>query len=540
MLKNQSKLLQNQTTQIRGKILWIDDEIELLKPHIILLTQRGYNVHTASNGEDAIEMVGMEHYDLIFLDEMMIGISGLETLPKLKEIDPGTHVVMVTKNEAESLMEDAIGKKIDDYLTKPVNPAQILLACKKFIEADRIETEVFTQNYMRSFTETSQKIFSKPTWLEWIDIYKNLVKWSLELDKINDKGLKETLNNQFRDANSEFSNFIEKYYAEWIYLDAKLDNKEMPLFSPNVQDKWLKPSLETEGPTFFFVIDCLRFDQWLVMEDLLKNIYTFDTDFYCTILPTATPYCRNSIFAGLYPIDIKKNYPQYWTVENNSEEHSQNKYEKELLESWISRRRIELKNKPNFIKIFDTDFGKKIEKEIMQYSKSELTAIVVNSLDMIAHSRSDHAILKEIAPEESAYRSLTKSWFMHSSLYGMLKSISKISNAKVIITTDHGSVRCMKGVKVLGDKETSTSLRYKFGKNVKTESKMAMQIKNPEDIRLPKEGITVNNIIAKEDSYFVYPTDYHYYLNKYKDSFQHGGISMEEMIVPVIKLTPRV
>lgn len=534
MLKSQSK---NQVA--RGKILWIDDEIELLKPHIILLEQRGYRVSTASNGEDAIELVASQHYDLIFLDEMMIGISGLETLPKIKEIDPGTSVVMVTKNEAESLMEEAIGKKIDDYLTKPVNPTQILLACKKFIEADRIETEVFTQNYMRTFAETSQKIFGKPNWREWVEIYKNLVRWSIELDKLNDQGLKESLNTQFRDANAEFSSYIEKHYRDWIFADSKLVDQDIPYFSPNVQDQWLRSHLESDGPTFFLVIDCLRYDQWLIMEDLLKNLYVFNTDFYCAILPTATPYCRNSIFAGLYPIDIKKHYPQYWTVEANSEEHSQNKYEKELLESWLIRRRIELKSKPNFIKIFDTDFGKKVEREILQYTKSELTAIVVNSLDMIAHSRSDYAILKEIAPDESAYRSLTRSWFLHSSLYGMLKTLAKVPRVKIVITTDHGSVRCMKGVKVLGDKDTSTSLRYKFGKNVQTESKMAMQVKNPEDIKLPKEGITVNNVIAKDEAYFVYPTDYHYYLSKYKDSFQHGGISLEEMVVPVITLSPR-
>lgn len=550
-----NKSINNET--VRGKILWIDDEIELLKPHIILLKNRGYYVQTASNGEDAIEIVSKEHFDLIFLDEMMVGISGLETLPKLKDLDPGTKVVMVTKNEAESLMEEAIGKKIDDYLTKPVNPAQILLACKKFIEVERIEIEIFTQNYMKSFSETSQKIFNRPNWSEWVDIYKNLVKWSIELDKINDKGLKDTLNSQFKEANVEFSNFIEKNYIDWINTDNDLNltnsqngkNKnnltnnqvnDIPLFSPNVQDKWLAPELAKEGPTFFFVIDCLRYDQWLVMEDILKNIYSFDTDFYCSILPTATPYCRNAIFAGLYPIDIKKYFPQFWNVENNSEEHSQNKYERELLESWVTRKRINLKNKPNFIKIFDTDFGKKVEKEIGQYANSELTAIVVNALDMIAHSRSDYAILKEIAPEESAYRSLTKSWFMHSSLYGMLKTIAKIPNAKVVITTDHGSVRCMKGVKVLGDKDTTTSLRYKFGKNVKTDAKQAMHIKNLEDIKIPKDGMSVNNIIAKEESYFVYPTDYHYYLNKYKDSFQHGGISLEEMVVPVIKLTPRI
>lgn len=521
----------------KGKILWIDDEIELLRPHIILLQQRGYTVSTASNGEDAIELVrANNHYDLIFLDEMMVGISGLETLPKLKELDPAAPVVMVTKNEAERVMEEAIGKKIDDYLTKPVNPAQILLACKKFIEANSIVSEKNTQDYMRDFREIAFKLQERLDWNDWVEIYQRLTKWSVEFDKVQEKGLKETLQNQWKEANAEFSQFVEDNYIDWINLPK---DKQIPLMSPHVTDKYLYPLLKEEGPTFFFVVDCMRYDQWLMMEELLRPYYSFETNFHCSILPTATPYCRNAIFAGLYPIDIKKYFPQYWNVENNSEEHTQNKYEKELMDTWLERKKVNLNGKANYLKIFDTEFGKKVEKEILQYTKSPLTSIVLNAVDMIAHSRSDYAILKEIAPDESAYRSLTKSWFQHSSLFGMLKTLSSVKNIKIVITTDHGSIRCMHGVKVLGDRDTSNSLRYKFGKNVKADERNAMQISNPEILKIPKDGITVNNIIAKEDVYFVYPTDYHFYLNKYRDSFQHGGISLEEMIVPVINLTPR-
>lgn len=520
-----------------NRILWIDDEIEFLKPHIMLLNQRGYQVDTASNGEDAIEMVKKAHYDLIFLDEMMVGISGLETLPKLKEIDNATPIVMVTKSEAESLMDQAIGSKIDDYLTKPVNPAQILLACKKFIEGDRIESARFTQDYMIAFTQVARKLLEPMDWEDWVEVYQKLTKYAYELDKFENAGLKESLLSQMKEANQHFSNYVEDNYLDWINAPK---GEEEPVLSPHIMDKYLLPHLDNTGPVFFFVVDCMRYDQWLVFEDLLKQYYTFNTEFYSSILPTATPYCRNAIFAGLYPIDIKKHYPQFWNVEYNSEETTQNKYEKELVESWIERKRLKLKSKVSFIKIFDTDFGKKVEREISQYFNNSLTTIVINAVDMIAHSRSDYAILKEIAPDESAYRSLTKSWFQHSSLLGMLKEISKVPNAKIILTTDHGSIRCMHGVKVLGDRDTSSSLRYKFGKNVKADSKHAMQINNPEQIKIPKDGgITVSNLIAKDDYYFVYPTDYHHYLNKYKDSFQHGGISMEEMIIPVIKLNPK-
>ncbi|PKL86782.1 MAG: PglZ domain-containing protein [Ignavibacteriae bacterium HGW-Ignavibacteriae-1] len=522
--------------KIKGKILWIDDEIDLLRPHIILLNQRGFDVATATNGEDAIEMLKQEHFDLIFLDESMVGISGLETLPILKEIDSTTPIVMVTKNEAESVMEEAIGSKIDDYLTKPVNPTQILMAAKKFIESSRIEEEKFTQNYLMGFNEISRQMLGQVDWKDWVEIYTRLVQWSMELDRMPNTTLTQTLQDQFRNANAEFSKFIERNYINW--LDAKYEDAD-PVLSPHLLDTYLKPLLSQSKTVFIFVVDCLRLDQWLVMQELLASYYSFKTNYYCTILPTATQYARNSIFSGLYPIEIKKHYPQWWNSETNSEDHKLNAFEKELLEAWIERRRIKLRNRPGYVKIFDTEFGQKIERDIMQYTQNHLNAFVLNAVDMIAHSRSDYAILKEIAPDESAYRSLTRSWFRHSSFFGMLKALSKQKDISILITTDHGSVRCMRGVKVLGDRDTSTNLRYKFGKNVKAESRYAMQIARPEDYKLPAHGITVNNIIAKEDYYFVYPTDYHHYLNKYRDSFQHGGISMEEMICPVVQLTPR-
>lgn len=521
----------------KGNILWVDDEIELLKPHIILLSKKDYNVETATNGEDAIEMVKKNPPDLIFLDENMLGISGLETLKKIKTIDRSIPVVMVTKNEAETLMEEAIGSKIDDYLTKPVNPAQILLACKKFLEAKRITTEKFTQSYFQNFNQITMQLMQRPNWEEWVAIYKRMVQFSIEIDDLPDSNLKDTLQNQWRDANTEFSKYVEENYIDWIN---KPKGQEEPILSPHVNDKYLLPHLkEPKGPVFYFVIDCLRYDQWLMMESLLTNLYTMETDFHCAILPTVTAYCRNAIFSGLFPIDIKKYFPQYWNVENAPDEHSHNKFEKELLHTWIERKRIKLNREPAFLKIFQTDFGQKVEKEILNYLEYDLTGIVINAVDMIAHSRSDYAILKEIAPDESAYRSLTKSWFSHSSLYGMLKQLATVKNVTIVITTDHGSIRCMRGVKAFGDRDTTPSLRYKFGKNVKADNKDAMLVNDIEQLKLPNMGISVNNAIAKEDKYLLYPTDYQHYLNKYKDSFQHGGISLEEMMAPVITLKPK-
>ncbi len=519
----------------KSRILWIDDEIELLRPHLILLNQKGYQVETANSGEDGIELVKRNFYDLIFLDEMMLGISGLETLTKIKEINPYLPVVMITKNEAETLMEEAIGRKIDGYLTKPVNPTQILAICKRFLESERINQEKLIQNFLLDTTSIRNKLNEIIHFDDWVNIYFKLVTWSMDLDKYPQLGLTDTLRDLFREANTVFSNYIEKNYKELINKEIKFSN---PILSPEIVERYVIPLIDGRTSLFFFVIDCLRLDQWLVMEEVLQQFFKIQREYYLSILPTATPYARNSIFAGLFPYDIQKHYPQFWVGELNTEDHKQNAFEKDLLVEQLNRKKIKLDIPLTYIKIHETEFGKKIENEIHKYVQNRLTAIVVNSVDMIAHSRSDFAILKEIAPNESAYRSLTRSWFNHSSLLGMMQTLSKFPNVKLILTTDHGAIRCMRGVKVLGDRETSTSLRYKFGKNVKCDPRYAMQVQDLTELKLPRISITVNNIIAKEDYYFVYPTDFHYYLQRYKDSIQHGGISMEEMIIPVVTLEP--
>ncbi len=513
-------------------ILWVDDEIDLLRPHIILLEQRGYNVATASNGEDAIELCKQHSFGLVFLDESMVGMSGLDVLIELKAQDASRPVVMVTKNEQESLMDEAIGRKIDDYLTKPVNPAQILAACKKFLESRKIAEQKITQEYFQGFNEISSRLHDNLSWTDWLELYQKLVQWSMELDAHPELGLTQMVSDQMHECNRLFSKYVSDQYRNWL-VDKVQDNT--PVLSPHILDEFVVPRLRKGRNTVFFVIDCMRLDQWLVMEEFIRPLFNVEKHFYSSILPTATPYARNSIFSGLYPAEISKHYPQ-WAPDESDSEHSQNAHEKELLEAFLKRRHIELKGDLHYLKIVDTDFGKRVENDIHRLAKSQLTTIVVNAVDMIAHSRSDHAILREIAPDESAYRSLTRSWFQHSSFYGMLKTLAGMPDVDVVITTDHGSIRCMHGVKVLGDRETSTNLRYKMGRSVKAEDRHAMQVKNPEDIRLPRASVTSNMIIAKEDFYFVYPTDYHHYLNKYKDGFQHGGISLEEMMLPVVIL----
>ena len=516
-----------------NRILWVDDEIELLRAHIIFLNEKGYEVETATNGEDAISEVRSKQFDLIFLDEMMAGLGGLETLAQIKEINPNIPVVMVTKSEEESLMHDAIGSKISDYLIKPVVPSQVLMVCKKLLESKKISVEYVAKDYLNDFNEISRQLLLDPDFSDWIEIYLKLVNWDMELDTHPEVDLRQSLVDQKKECNQEFSKFVEREYPGWLN---NVGSEETPELTTEITEKYVLPNVEkSNGPVFYFVIDCLRLDQWLVMEKHLTDLFNIQKDYYYSILPTATPYSRNALFAGLFPSEIEKHYPDLW-VSTNDDENSMNKYEKELLQALLQRKKVSLKNELKYVKIIDPDVGRNFEQNVLSHKKSHFVAVVVNFLDMIAHGRSDSQILQEIAPDESAYRSLTNSWFQHSYLLNTFRAIATIPKAKIVITTDHGSIRTMRGSKVLGDREASTNLRFKFGRNLKVDDKHAIFIKNPLDYKLPKRGLTVSYIIAKEDYYFVYPTDYHKYLSYYKDSFQHGGISMEEMILPVITM----
>ncbi|HWP83108.1 MAG TPA: response regulator [Bacteroidota bacterium] len=516
---------------MKKRILWVDDEIDLLRPHVRLLEEKGYAVETASNGEDAVELVKGKPYDLVFLDEMMPGMGGLKTLAAIKDAVPTLPVVMVTKNEAESLMEQAIGSKISDYLTKPVNPSQILLACKKILESHKIAGEYVSRDYAKEFQEIATTLMRTPDHNGWVDLYLKVTSWDLELDEHPELGLRRTLVDQKRECNVEFGKFIEKNYQGWISSSA--DGR--PTLSTEVVERFVIPELDSPGPVFLFVIDCLRLDQWMVMERVLSPLFSMEKQFYYSILPTATPYARNAIFSGLFPLEIEQRFPEIWQS-GEDDESSRNRNEHQLLDKLLERKKILLKPESKYVKILDPEFGKQVENTILSYLKSKLTAVVVNFVDMLAHGRSDSPLLKEIAPDEAAYRSLTASWFQHSSLLNMFRTLSQQKNVTIIVTTDHGSVRCLRGSKVIGDREASTNLRYKFGRNLKVDERQALFIKQPADFKLPRRSVTTNYIIAKEDYFFVYPTDYHKYLNQYRDSFQHGGMSMEEIILPLVIL----
>ena len=514
------------------KILWVDDEIDLLRPHILFLEGKGYHVTSVANAEDAIELVKNNDFDLVLLDEMMQGMDGLTALVELKAINPGLPVIMVTKNEEETLMEDAIGAKIDDYLTKPVNPSQILLVCKKILDSKKIAGQHLSRNYTEEFSKIAAKIMGPMEWSDWVDIHNKLSEWDVELDSHPDLGLQQTLYDQKKDCNAEFSRFMEKHYPSWI------DSKDRPPLSVDIIPRFVLPHIKSGKRTILLIIDNLRLDQWMVLEPLLRNYFKIQRDHYYSILPTATPYARNAIFSGLFPMDIEKQYPEMWISGSEEDDISLNSYEPDLMLAQLDRLNINLKPTPKYAKILDIQEAHNVARSIHDYANIPFSAIVINFVDILAHSRSSSTLIKEMIPNEAAFRSTTRSWFEHAHIYSVLRQLAENGNT-VVITSDHGSIRSHRGTKVIGDRKTSTSLRYKYGRNLKVNNKHALFVKDPRTFRLPARGVNTNYIIAKEDYYFVYPTNYHYYLNYYADSFQHGGISLEEVVLPVVTLEPR-
>ncbi|RMF61716.1 MAG: response regulator [Calditrichaeota bacterium] len=517
----------------KARILWVDDEIEFLEPHILFLREKGYEVETASNADDGLELIKQSNFDLVLLDEMMPGKDGLTALTEIKKFRPGLPVIMITKNEEESLMEDAIGAQITDYLTKPVNPSQILIAAKKILESRDISQKKLTRDYTQELNKLTMQLMSPLSPDDWIEMYLKLTTWDVELDSVGDKNLREIVHNQRRECNVEFGKYVERNYADWV--NSSEENR--PTLSNDVIKQFVYPELSEGKKVVFVVIDCMRLDQWLALEKFFYDFYTIEKFYHFSILPTATPYSRNAIFSGLFPSELEQRYPEMW-AQGEDDDYSRNRNESELMYDQLRLLGLKLKKEPRYSKIINVEEGRQLERDLNSYLDTPLLSIVVNFVDILAHSRSDLPILKEIAPDEASYRSLTSSWFEHSSIYNIFKKLAK-EDVTIIITSDHGSIRCMRGTKVLGDRETSTNLRYKYGRNLKVDSKHAFIITDPLECKLPKRNFNINYIIAKEDYYFVYPTNYHKYLAYYRDSFQHGGISMEEMILPVIKLQPK-
>jgi len=506
-------------------ILWTDDEIDLLGPHILFLEKKGYEVVTASNGEDAIALVKSRSFDLIFLDENMPGISGLETLSQIKNFNPGIPVIMITKSEEENIMDEAIGSKIDDYLIKPVNPKQILLSIKKNIDTRRLVQQKTTSAYQSDFMQISMLINSAFQFEDWVDIYKKLTYWQLELGTGNDPGMIEILKMQKAEANKEFARFIKANYLNWF--SSKQSNK--PLISPGIFPQKVFPLLEKTDKVCFVLIDNLRYDLWRSMIPLIEDYYKLESeDIYCSILPTATQYARNAMFAGLMPLEIEDIIPILWIDEE--EEGGKNILEDKLLERQIQRYVKKIRFK--YEKVNNSKAGKKLVDNIKDLLNYDLIVAVFNFVDILSHARTEMEMIKELAHDEISFRSLTLSWFQHSHLLDFIRELSK-SGVKLIVTTDHGTIQVNNPLKVVGDKKTTTNIRYKQGKNLSYNPDEIFEVKKPAEIHLPKSHISSTYIFAMNNDFFVYPNNYNQFVNYYRNTFQHGGISLEEMLIPV-------
>ncbi|UCD63186.1 MAG: response regulator [Candidatus Zixiibacteriota bacterium] len=511
------------------KILWVDDEIDSLKPHILFLEKKGYDVATAMSGDDGVSMLGMDRYDLVLLDEMMPGKDGLTTLEEIKDLHPHLPVVMVTKSEEETLMEDAIGQKIDDYLVKPVNPSQILLVIKRLLDSRKIITSQASRRYIAETGEFNQRLYGQVSWEDWIEAARILASWSLEMDENLDEGLEEALGGTRDEWNNEFTKYIEANYISW------LRGEQRPVLSPDVAARYIVPQLKEGRPTLLIVVDCMRLDQWMLIEPLLAEFYDIQRDYYFSILPSATPFARNALFAGLFPDEIHQRYPDTYRAQD---EGSLNRFEEQFLADNLKRHGAPVKRGIRYLKVHSNSEAETLARKASDYFDSSLVAIVFNFLDILVHGRSNNVILREIAGTEPAFRALMKSWFTHSSLFAILKSFAA-RGFSVVVTSDHGSVLCQRGTMAHGKRTTSTNLRYKYGDNLNSDPNDSVLIKNPGEWRLPALTLATTFIIAKEDFYFVYPNNYNEMVRYFQNSFQHGGISLEEMVVPVAVMTPK-
>lgn len=517
------------------QILWADDEIDLLKPHIIFLEKKGYEVITMTNGQDAIDYVHEHPVDLVFLDENMPGLTGLETLSALKEDFPSLPIVMITKNEEEDIMDQAIGSKIADYLIKPVLPNQMLMSIKKNLHARSITQQQQTSGFQQEFSKLSMAINDAHTFADWTEVYKRLVYWETELSSSADPQLNAMLLMQKDEANSAFFKYIKKNYLDWAKALTKHQPCEgRPLMSPELFKECLFPKLDNGDKVFLIVIDNFRLDQWRAIEPLLSEYFVCQEEVYCSILPTATQYARNAIFSGLMPDQIAQMFPDLWVDED--EEEGKNLNEEPLIKTQLERFR-----KPyefSYHKVNENSFGERLSAQLRSLSRYPLNVIVMNFIDMLSHARTESKTVRELANNEAAYRALTRTWLEHSSTLDIFRTIANMGY-KVILTTDHGSIRCDNAIKIIGDKEVNTNLRYKLGKNLNSSSKQLFWIDKPRETGLPILNISTRYAICGNHDFLAYPNNYNYYVQYYKDTFQHGGVSMEEMMIPLITLSPR-
>ncbi len=512
------------------KILWVDDEIDLLKPHILFLENKNYEVTTSKSGTEALEQIERENFDIVFLDENMPGLTGLETLAEIKEKRENLPIVMITKSEEEFIMEEAIGSKIADYLIKPVNPNQILLSIKKNLDHSRLISEKTTSNYQQEFRKIAMDMAQVNSYEEWAELYQRLIYWELQLETIEDSGMFEILESQKQEANTQFCKFIDKNYPGWFEKNA-----DAPVMSHTIFKEKIVPEISKDQPTLLVVVDNLRYDQWKAFEPVISTYYkkTEESPFY-SILPTATQYARNAMFSGLMPSEMEKLFPKYW--KNDTDEGGKNNHEAEFLREQLKRLGLNIKHE--YHKITSLKAGRKLVENFKTQKNNDLTVVVYNFVDMLSHSKTEMEVIKELASNDKSYRSLTHSWFKNSPLLEIIQQAQQLG-FKLILTTDHGTINVKHPSKVIGDKNTSLNLRYKTGKSLTYEEKDVLAAQNPKSIHLPTLNMSSSFIFAKGDLFFAYPNNFNHYVSYYRNTYQHGGVSLEEMVIPFVVMTPK-
>lgn len=521
------------TEEARRRILWADDEIDMLRPHIKFLEQKGYDVTPVPNGEVALEALGRDRFDVVLLDEMMPGLGGLGTLDEIKARDVTVPVILVTKSEEETLMNDAIGRHIADYLIKPVNPSQVFLACKRVCDASKLQDQQRAKEYAEEMRRWQTMDLRGLDWRGWAELAADVARWDVRLDQVNDDGLEQAHADLRRGLNVEFARFIEERYPVWVRAEAP---GPRPVMSHDVVAHAIEPHLRAGRRVVLVVIDCMRLDQYFALEPLLEELFELRREYHYSILPTATPYSRNAIFSGLLPGELHRRHPDLW--HEGPGEGTRNRHERQLLDLQIERHGIALERPAKYLKIYDADEAHQTRRQVGSFAGIPLVSMVYNFIDILAHGRSESEILQELAPDEAGFRAVMRAWFLHSPLYDVFRQLAT-QDTVVVLTTDHGAVLGRRAALVYGNRDTSTNLRYKYGLNLNCDPKQAVIVRKPAEYMLPDDGINKNYILAREDFFFVYPTRFHEFERQFRGSFQHGGVSLEEMILPIATLEPR-
>jgi len=512
-------------------VLWIDDEADLLESHRIFLREKGFEVDAATNADDAVEMLRRRPYGIVLLDEQMPGKRGLEAYHEIRELDPLLPIVMVTKSEEDATLREAIGVDVRDYLVKPINPRQVLTVITRVLEGPRIRQQHIARSFVDRFRAMELERERTLDWRGWVARYAEMVDWDIQLAQAREQSLYDALQALYPDLRREFAAYMKTAYPAWL---RDLEGDRPPL-SIDVVGEFLLPVLERSRGVVFVVIDCLRLDQWRVLQPLVAPLFDVELTHHFSVLPTATPYSRNALFSGLFPGEIAARFPDWW---GDRDDESLNAHEKALLEAQL--RELKVPAPVRYEKISSAHDAAELERRLGGAIANEgVSAFVFNFVDLLTHGRSESAILYQVAKDEIALRQITRQWFERSLLFALLKEAAR-RGVPVLVTSDHGSIHCQTPATVYAKRDATANLRYKFGEDLRAErAEHALLFSNADDLRLPRRGLGANTLLAVGDTFFVYPTKLREYQTRYRGSFLHGGVTPEEVILPVALLTPR-